>query len=208
MKDKKEIILQSALKMFNGNGFSAVTMRQIAESVGMSAGNLNYHFQKKEEIVIALYDVFKTEINQIISTEMMDQHLSFEKVESLLLKLFKQFWNYRFIFLDFARLMKAFPNIRKDYILVTEQRLNQFSIVFEQLVNQGVFRQEAYKGQYQYLYNRLQFLTDFWISYKSLEKKYDYKSLKESYIKAVKETLFPYLNDMYQKALIMQFQQK
>ena len=59
MKDTKEIIINTALKLFNTEGLSKVTLRTIANKMGISQGNLNYHFKKRDDIIEALYFCIK-----------------------------------------------------------------------------------------------------------------------------------------------------
>ena len=43
--------LKAAAKLFRDQGYSATTLRQIAEKVGIKAGSIYYHFASKEEIL-------------------------------------------------------------------------------------------------------------------------------------------------------------
>src|SRR5690606_13545594 len=51
----KEKILHASLHLFNENGTDAVTVRHIAAKIGISHGNLCYHFKRKEDIIYALF---------------------------------------------------------------------------------------------------------------------------------------------------------
>ena len=48
---KKEIILEKAAVMFREKGFSATSMRDLAESVGIEAASLYNHIQSKSQIL-------------------------------------------------------------------------------------------------------------------------------------------------------------
>ena len=48
-------ILRTALTLFNAHGTSAVSTNHIAKELGISVGNLYYHFADKETIVRELY---------------------------------------------------------------------------------------------------------------------------------------------------------
>ncbi len=55
MNITKQKILIKSLELFNYNGISKTSLRTIADEVGISVGNLQYHFKKREDIIEALY---------------------------------------------------------------------------------------------------------------------------------------------------------
>jgi AcrR family transcriptional regulator len=55
-------VLDAAAKHFAGRGYAATSMREIAESAGMLAGSLYYHFKGKEELLAAVYEAGVSEL--------------------------------------------------------------------------------------------------------------------------------------------------
>lgn len=53
---KRAHILEQAAKLFRHQGYSATTLRQIAEATGIMAGSIYYHFSSKEEILVEVMD--------------------------------------------------------------------------------------------------------------------------------------------------------
>jgi AcrR family transcriptional regulator len=51
----KEKILSKALELFNEKGYNTITTRSIAAELGISAGNLHYHFKHSEDILKILF---------------------------------------------------------------------------------------------------------------------------------------------------------
>jgi AcrR family transcriptional regulator len=51
-------ILEAALKLFSHRGYGATSVRDIAESAGVSKGNVYHHFPDKETIFRALLDQY------------------------------------------------------------------------------------------------------------------------------------------------------
>ena len=49
-------ILATALRLFNQSGTAAVSTNHIADALGISPGNLYYHFRNKEAIIRALFE--------------------------------------------------------------------------------------------------------------------------------------------------------
>src|SRR5258708_13203125 len=52
----RNVILDSALKLFAHRGFGATSVRDIAEAADVSKGNVYHHFPDKESIFRALLD--------------------------------------------------------------------------------------------------------------------------------------------------------
>lgn len=49
-------IVESALRLFQENGYDRTTMRAIAKEAGVSVGNAYYYFSSKEQLVQGFYD--------------------------------------------------------------------------------------------------------------------------------------------------------
>ncbi|MCG5215731.1 TetR family transcriptional regulator [Streptosporangium soli] len=52
----RELIVETALRLFRARGYEATTMRAIAAEAGVSVGNAYYYFASKEALVQAYYD--------------------------------------------------------------------------------------------------------------------------------------------------------
>lgn len=50
----REDIVSVAIELFNEKGYGNVSMRNISGALGISVGNLTYHFQKKQDILQAI----------------------------------------------------------------------------------------------------------------------------------------------------------
>ncbi len=53
-KTKRQVILDTAAKLFRKKGFAATSMRDLAKAVGMEAASLYNHIKSKQEILSAL----------------------------------------------------------------------------------------------------------------------------------------------------------
>ena len=50
MKTKDKIKIK-ATELFNNKGFKNVTLREVAKALGISYGNVTYHFKTKKEVI-------------------------------------------------------------------------------------------------------------------------------------------------------------
>lgn len=198
MKKTKEKILDAALELFNSRGLSQVTLRTIARKLGISQGNLNYHFKKREDIIAALYFRLIENIYEQMSETSNDENILralFDMSKSLVYELFE----FRFIMLDFAQVMRENEVIREHFQELQANRKLQFAEFFELLINSGLMRKERLQNEYQNLYSRLQILGDFWISSAEIaENSFIEKSIPK-YLEIINQTIFPYLTEKGRK---------
>ncbi len=110
--DGKRRICKEAVRLFNENGYDAVSLRQIASSAGTTIGNLTYHFSRKEDLLLAiladLHEGFSEKLDRTISGA--------ELVESLLALVLENEENqkrYPFYFDNLAQLSATFPAIKE-----------------------------------------------------------------------------------------------
>ncbi len=50
-KNRKELIIREALKLFSEKGFAAVSMRDLAESAGISVSTIYHYYESKQALV-------------------------------------------------------------------------------------------------------------------------------------------------------------
>jgi AcrR family transcriptional regulator len=58
-------ILEACRVLFNERGPAEVTTAEIAQSVGISEGNLHYHFRRKQQILVALFEEFEAALDRV-----------------------------------------------------------------------------------------------------------------------------------------------
>ena len=56
--DTKSHIFSAALRLFADNGYENVSVREIADAVGIKAGSIYNHYESKEQILEACYDFY------------------------------------------------------------------------------------------------------------------------------------------------------
>lgn len=76
-------ILETAKKLFIRYGYHGLSMRQIAEAVGVSKAALYYHFQDKEQLFLAILDDNLREIESLIRQVERDSDDSRARIRAL-----------------------------------------------------------------------------------------------------------------------------
>lgn len=187
----KTLILETALTLFNERSVAAVTLRTIAAELGISQGNLSYHYKKKEDIVWLLYQKLLTEVN--IQFETLDKaDIVLNDLEPLLQRILLIFEKYRFFYLDLSFIIRQYPAIRKHYRQAQTQRLEQFKMFFHKMEKRGIFKSAIPTQRLEYLSMRLYILGEHWVTTKYIFGKGFYKELSQ-YMKMYLDSLQPYL---------------
>ena len=93
----KDKILRTALGLFNNEGESEVSAVDIASVMGISPGNLYYHYKGKDEIISALFADFEVEIKQVL-TSPISAPLKLEDNWVYLYIIFEEIFDFRFFY--------------------------------------------------------------------------------------------------------------
>lgn len=63
----RERILVEAARLFGAQGYHGISMREIAEAVGVSKAGLYYHFRDKQELFLAILTTNLDELDRLIA---------------------------------------------------------------------------------------------------------------------------------------------
>ena len=99
----RERILETGLALFNRDGAPRVTTGDIADEMGISPGNLYYHFGNKEEILFELYARHEAGVLPLFA-DRGRRHLEIDDLWLWLHLLFEGMWQYRFLYRDLDQL--------------------------------------------------------------------------------------------------------
>lgn len=109
---RKEDILETARELFNETGTQASTTNHIAKAMGISPGNLHYHYKNREEIVRLLYIKMRQETK--LSIEELPKNIAIlREHEKILIEVQ---WRYRFFFKEMLTLFTRDSELEDLYI--------------------------------------------------------------------------------------------
>jgi AcrR family transcriptional regulator len=135
-QDTRTRIADAALALFNADGTHAVSTRHVAAKLGISPGNLYYHFGNKEEIVLALYDRIEEHLLGIV-VPLQSTSPTFDDVLRYLDRIFAHLWEYRFFYRDLTTLLQDVPGLKDRYRLLAERVQANSRSLFKSLVDLG-----------------------------------------------------------------------
>lgn len=194
MNKTKQKILDTALQLFNAQGLSNISLRGIAIEMGISQGNLSYHFKKREDIIEQLYHQLVKNIDHTIEKLALST-ININTIYAINKAIAHEFYEFRFFLLDFTQIMRNQEVIRVHYNKLLEIRKQQMMFFIEQLIKQQLLRPEQLENEYENLYTRIQILNDFWMSSLSIQQERISTKTTQKYVDIIFENIYPYLTE-------------
>jgi len=192
MKTKKKI-LEASLYLYNTQGVREVSTRSIANYMGISAGNLHYHYKHTEDIIHALFaDLSQSFDDMLLQIEHMvrfdsDSFSTFVKCSyDLMIK-------YKFLFLHFVEIGNWIPEIRDSYYTIFQKREKQCMQLFEKWRKQGYFRDDLPSENWKDLVRLTFIVSDFWLSNNELTERLEGEAAFLQYNRHMLALMSPYL---------------
>lgn len=159
----KDRILEKALQLFNEKGISSVSSKHISDELGISYGNLCYHFPRKDDIILQLYfNMQKRVDDQFKNIE--KEVMNFEFMLTRLKVLFEEIYRYKFIYLGITKVVRHFDHIKKHAQEQMQLRRDILNNVGDFLVTQGYMKPFKAQKHKDMLVNALLMITNSWVS--------------------------------------------
>ncbi|MEM6699218.1 MAG: TetR/AcrR family transcriptional regulator [Bacteroidota bacterium] len=165
----KQKILKSSISLFNEKGMANVRLQQIANDIGISAGNLAYHFKNKEAIVEAIHEDLDKSIVKILSTYRIFPNLI--DFDNQLSKYYVFIQKYPFYFIDLIDLERHYPQIHAKRNIHISKMISQIRKRFEFNAQRGLIKVEPREGVYDSCSLSVWMLIAFWKSQSLLRGK-------------------------------------
>jgi AcrR family transcriptional regulator len=135
---RKKLILDASRKLFNQDGLSNVTIRQIAMGLNMSSGNLNYHFKTRGDVLCGVFDDL-----MVIEEKFIQLYITTNLDEVRLIKLMKAhakaMFDYRFFWLDFVQVGRENIKVQKRVDELMQNRIDVLDFEWANYLNQFLY---------------------------------------------------------------------
>jgi AcrR family transcriptional regulator len=127
----RQRILDASIKLFNEQGFQNVPAMKIAIYLGMSPGNLAYHFKTKNDIVLAVFPQLEAEIRAVVKP---DGALLPSDAARHQINVFRTLWRFRFFFNSLTTLLPGDPQLQAGFLALQEMFIATVRDLFDELV--------------------------------------------------------------------------
>lgn len=158
----KELILHTALQLFNEKGTAAISTNHIADAAAISPGNLYYHYRSKEEIIRGIFEMLfaRWDTTFQVPTEQLP---GLQEIRQLFAANFELLWEYRFIYRELPALLRRDEELRSRYLAVRQRGFDGFQALFAAFATAGVLTQTAPETVDQ-LAELCWLLSEFWLA--------------------------------------------
>ncbi|MBY6187924.1 TetR/AcrR family transcriptional regulator [Marinobacter hydrocarbonoclasticus] len=157
----KDRIIEASCELFNEHGERAVTTNHIAAHLGISPGNLYYHFRNKEQIIRALFAQYEAYLEEAYGPS--DDQTAFGVMQRYLDGMFKGMWRFRFLYASLPEILARDPELHKRYLQAHHRVLETATSSLRMLKAQGMMViDEAYLEEFA---QSIKMVVTFWISH-------------------------------------------
>ena len=158
----REKIIHGSIRLFNEQGMVNVRLQHIADEVGISVGNLAYHFYSKGAIIMEIVDQLTELLEPIIDERkefpgLMDFDTQLARYYHLLMK-------YSFFFTDLIEIKRNYPKQYQKRKLITDQILGQIHHWLKQNEKNGVLIGELRKDHYKLVTHAIWMIITFYLT--------------------------------------------
>ncbi|MBV7298742.1 TetR/AcrR family transcriptional regulator [Enterovibrio paralichthyis] len=125
----RDRIIHSALALFNEQGEPNVTTNHIAADLGISPGNLYYHFRNKEEIIHSIFDQYARDLSMGFQPEVPAESDE-QRLLAYLDATFQLMWRYRFFYANLPDILSRDAELQQKYLAAQQAlKANLFTML-------------------------------------------------------------------------------
>ncbi|PSW19279.1 TetR/AcrR family transcriptional regulator [Photobacterium sanctipauli] len=165
MKTRDRIIL-AALELFNESGEPNITTNHIAAHLGISPGNLYYHFRNKEEIIHSIFDQYAHDLS-IRFQPLEETQITADNLLVYLDAVFMLMWRYRFFYANLPDILRRDPELQEKYLQAQEGLHQNIMAMMNSFRSGGLLELED--ADLLSLANTLKLVASSWICYQTTQ---------------------------------------
>jgi len=164
-KQTRERILETSLELFNARGEPNVTTNHIADELGISPGNLYYHYRNKDDIVEQLFARYEARMDQALLVP--DGRLpNLEDVWLQLHLVFECMWSFRFLYRDLVDIVLRNRKLKQHFARILNRAAASAGKVLQGLAQAEILR--ATPDEIRATAENVLLVATFWLNYNTV----------------------------------------
>jgi len=116
----RDRIIHSAIELFNDQGEPNVTTNHIATHMGISPGNLYYHFRNKEDIIHSIFDQYARHLSERF-VPARGREITLQDLMGYLDAISYLMWQFRFFYANLPDILRRDEPLQQKYLKAQEQ---------------------------------------------------------------------------------------
>lgn len=158
----RERILETALILFNDFGEPNVTTQLISDEMGISPGNLYYHFHNKDEIIESLFADFERGMEESLAAPAR-RAANVEDIWLFLHLIFEGIWKFRFLYRDINELLSRNRVLETHFKRIVAHKVRTATTICQGLVATGEMK--ATRAEINALAVNMTLVATYWLSF-------------------------------------------
>jgi len=159
----RERILAAALRLFNEHGTGPVSTNHIADELGISPGNLYYHFRNKEAIISAIFEQQFARADALYALP-ADHPPTLVDLRALVQATFELSWDFRFTYRELIALLRRDDALQVRWVAIRARGFAGFQELVDQFVASKVLRRPASAAAVTRLAELCWLVSEFWLA--------------------------------------------
>jgi AcrR family transcriptional regulator len=156
-----ERILEVSLDLFNRFGEPNVSTTLISSELGISPGNLYYHYPAKDELINALFDRYERALTELLNAS--EEVRNVEDAWFFMHTLFELIWQYRFLYRDLNDLLSKNRRLEIHFQSVLKHKTQAIKTLLDGMSRTGALVIDA--GDVQATATSMVVVLTYWLSF-------------------------------------------
>lgn len=190
-------IIDASLKLFNEEGERNISTNHIASYLGISPGNLYYHFRNKDEIIMQLFKRYSEEL--LCYLQQVETPQDTNAIKNYMFGVYDVMWRYRFLFSDLNAMLSRSAELLGEHNNFTRVRVSPLlQNLLQQLTDTGFIQTDEIARKEMAV--NIWLITKYWCDYDSAL--YERKLTEDSKYRGTHQTLTllrPYVAPAYRE---------
>ena len=140
-----ERILEVTLELFNRFGEPNVSTTLISAELGISPGNLYYHYPAKDELINSLFDRYEKALNELLNAS--DSVRDVEDAWFFMHTLFELIWQYRFLYRDLNDLLSKNRRLETHFQWVLKNKARSVKAMLDSMSRAGTISMDSREAE-------------------------------------------------------------